>query len=86
MSKKLFVGNLDWNTTDDELRELFAQHGEIEEAVLVRDKFSNRSKGFGFVSYVNDADADNAVSALNNQDFKNRKLTVNEARPPKKRF
>jgi len=83
MAKKLFVGNIDWGVNDDELRELFAQYGDIEEAVIIKDKFSNRSKGFGFVTFVNDADADAAAEALNGQEHKDRPLTVNEARPPR---
>ena len=85
MSKKLFVGNIDWSVTDDELKELFAKHGEIEEAVIIKDKFSNRSKGFGFVTFANDEDADKATSELNDFEHKGRKLVVNEARPPKPR-
>lgn len=85
MSKKLFVGNLDWATTEDELRELFAQFGEIEDHVIIKDRFSGRSKGFGFVTFVNDEDADKAVSALDQTDFKNRKVVVNEAKPQQPR-
>lgn len=85
MSKKLFIGNIDWNATQDELQGLFSPHGEIEECVIVTDKFSGRSKGFGFVTFTNDADADKAIEALNGQKLKNRDLVVNEARPPKER-
>lgn len=85
MSKKLFIGNIDWNATQDELQALFAPFGETEECVIVTDKFSGRSKGFGFVSFTNDADADKAVEALNGTKLKNRDLVVNEARPPKER-
>ena len=85
MSKKLFVGNLSWGATEDQLRDLFAEHGEIEEAVIITDKFSGRSKGFGFVTFVNDEDADKATEALNGKDFQGRDLTVNEARPPQPR-
>ena len=81
--KKLFIGNLDWGTTEEQLKELFSQYGEIEEAVIIKDKFSGRSKGFGFVSFVNDDEGDKAVEAQNEQEFLGRKLTVNEARPPK---
>lgn len=83
MSKKLFVGNLDWSTTNGELQELFSQHGEVEEAVIINDKATGRSKGFGFVTFVNDEDADKAVDALDGQDHKGRNMTVNVARPPK---
>lgn len=81
--KKLFIGNLDWGTTEEQLNELFSQHGEVEEAVIIKDKFSGRSKGFGFVTFQNDEEADKAVEALNEYEFLGRKLTVNEARPPK---
>jgi len=83
MAKKLFVGNIDWGTTDEDLQELFAKYGDIEECVIIKDKFSNRSKGFGFVTFVNDDDADKAVAELNDYELKERKLVVNEARPKK---
>jgi RNA recognition motif-containing protein len=83
MAKKLFVGNIDWGTTDEDLQELFAKYGDIEECVIIKDKFSNRSKGFGFVTFVNDDDADKAVAELNDHELKERKLVVNEARPKK---
>ena len=83
MAKKLFVGNIDWGTTDEDLQELFTKYGEIEECVIIKDKFSNRSKGFGFVTFVNDDDADKAVAELNDYELKERKLVVNEARPKK---
>ncbi|MBU1151904.1 RNA-binding protein [Patescibacteria group bacterium] len=85
MAKKLFVGNLDWATTDEELQALFAEYGEVEEAIILKDKFSGRSRGFGFVTYVNDEDADKAVEALNETDFKGRNIVVNEAKPPRER-
>ncbi|OGY85252.1 MAG: hypothetical protein A3F54_00080 [Candidatus Kerfeldbacteria bacterium RIFCSPHIGHO2_12_FULL_48_17] len=84
MSKKLFVGNLDWNATEDDLRTLFAPIGEIEEAVIIKDRMSGRSKGFAFVTYVNDADGDTAIQQLNGQEMNQRKIVVNEARPQKR--
>jgi len=81
MAKKLFVANLDWGVTDEDLQSLFAEHGSVEEAIVIRDKFSNRSKGFGFVTFGEDADADKAVAALHDFEFKGRNLVVNEARP-----
>ena len=81
MANKLFVGNIDWGTTDDELKDLFAQHGEIEECIIFKDRATNRSKGFGFVTYVNEEDAKKAIEALNDFEFKGRNLAVNEARP-----
>lgn len=83
MAKKLFVGNISWDAKDDDLKNLFSEHGEIEEAIIIKDKFSGRSKGFGFVTFTNDEDADKAVEALNEQDFMGRNIVVNEARPPK---
>jgi len=85
MSKKLFVGNIDWNATEDDLKNHFASYGEIEEAIIITDKFTNRSKGFGFVTFTSDEDGDKAVAELNGQDFNGRPLVVNEARPPKPR-
>ncbi len=85
MAKKLFVGNLDWGVTDEDLQAKFAEFGDIEEAIVIKDKFSGRSKGFGFVSFADDGAADKATEALNGQDFKGRDMVVNEARPPRER-
>lgn len=84
MSKKLFVGNVAWSASEDDLRNLFSQQGEIEDLVILKDKFTQRSKGFGFVTFVNDEDANNAVSELNGYDLNGRNLVVNEARPPRR--
>lgn len=81
MSKKLYVGNLSWSTSKEELAEFFSKYGAIEEAIIVTDNATGRSRGFGFVTFENDADADAAVEATNGQEFKERQLTVNEARP-----
>ena len=83
MSKKLFVGNLDWGTTEEELNALFAEFGAVEEAVIIKDRMSGRSRGFGFVTFTNDEDADKAVEGLNEKDFKGRNIAVNEAKPPR---
>ena len=83
MSKKLFVGNIEWGVTDEDLQKLFAEHGEVEEAIIIKDKFSGRSKGFGFVTFVNEEDADKAIAALNEYDLNGRQIAVNEAKPPK---
>ena len=88
---KLYVGNLPWSIDDKGLSELFASYGDIEEAVLIKDKFSGRSKGFGFVTFVNDADADKAIAEMNEKDVEGRPLKVNEAkpmedRPPRRNF
>ncbi|KKU50409.1 MAG: RNP-1 like protein RNA-binding protein [Parcubacteria group bacterium GW2011_GWA1_47_10] len=81
MATKLYVGGLPYSTTEDALREHFAQAGEVTSAVIIMDKMSGRSKGFGFVEMANDEDAQKAISMFNDQDFGGRKLTVNEARP-----
>jgi RNA recognition motif-containing protein len=81
MATKLYVGGLPYSTTEDALREHFAQAGEVVSAVIIMDKMSGRSKGFGFVEMANDEDAQKAISMFNDQDFGGRKLTVNEARP-----
>ncbi len=83
MAKKLFVGNLAWETTQEELQELFAQYGEVEEAIIITDKFSGRSKGFGFVTFTDEAAADEAIAQLNEKEFKGRNVVVNEAKPPR---
>lgn len=85
MAKKLFVGNIEWGVTDEDLQKLFAEHGEVEEAVIIKDKFSGRPKGFGFVTFVNDEDGDKAIEALNDYELNDRKLAVNEARPKEPR-
>ena len=85
MGKKLYVGNLSYNTTEEQLRELFAQAGAVESASVISDKFSGRSRGFGFVEMANDADATAAIEKFNGQELDARKLVVNEARPPEER-
>jgi len=80
MSKKLYVGNLSYDTTEDGLRQLFGQFGEIESVVVITDRISGRSKGFGFVEYKEDADAEKALG-LDGQEFDGRELKVSEARP-----
>ncbi len=78
---KLYVGNLPWSIDDQALKELFSSYGDIEEAVLIKDKFSGRSKGFGFVTFTNDEDAKKAISEMHEKDTEGRPLTVSEARP-----
>ena len=85
MSKKLYVGNLAFGVDEDKLKELFSSYGEIEEVNLIKDKFSNRSKGFGFITFTNDEDADKAISEMNEKEVEGRKLTVNEAKPMEER-
>lgn len=81
MATKLYVGGLPYSTTDDALKEHFAQAGEVTSATIIMDKMSGRSKGFGFVEMGSDDEAQKAISMFNGQDFGGRKLTVNEARP-----
>ncbi len=78
---KLFVGGLPFATTDDELQQLFAQHGTVATATVVKDRETGRSKGFGFVEFENDEEGKAAEKALNNSDLGGRTITVNEARP-----
>jgi cold-inducible RNA-binding protein len=78
---KLYVGNLSYNLTDDELREAFAAHGEVSSAEVVKDRASGQSKGFGFVEMPSQDEANAAIQALNGTALKGRTLNVNEARP-----
>ena len=81
---KVFVGGLPFSTTDDELKELFAAHGAVASATVVRDRDSGRSKGFAFVE-LDDADAENAIKELNGKDAEGRAMVVNVARPKEDR-
>ena len=83
VAKKLYVGNLTYDTTEDNLVELFSEYGEVLSAQIIIDRDTNRSKGFGFVEMSDGADE--AANALNGQDFRGRNLTVNEARPREER-
>lgn len=80
MSKKIYVGNLPFSATEEELTALFEEIGAVESVSIITDRDTGRSKGFGFVS-MNDQDAEKAISALNGKEFAGRALTVNEARP-----
>jgi RNA recognition motif-containing protein len=82
MSKKLYVGNLAFSITQDALKEAFTSFGEIEEVTLVQDRETGRSRGFGFVTFVNDADADKALAEMNGKELEGRAIKVSEARPP----
>ena len=84
MVKSLFIGNLPWSVTDDELKTKFEEHVKVVAARVVMDKFSGRSKGFGFVE-VDDADMEKAISAMNGQKLGEREIVVNEARPKTER-
>ena len=81
MSKKLYVGNLPFSSTEEELRELFGRHGSVETVNVITDRETGRSKGFGFVEFGNDSEARAAIQALSGQEYGGRALTVNEARP-----
>jgi RNA recognition motif-containing protein len=77
----IYVGNLAYGVTQDELREAFAAYGEVESANLIMDKFTGESKGFGFVEMPNNSEADAAIKALNEQPIKGRPIRVNQAKP-----
>ncbi len=77
----IYVGNLSWNLKDQDLSNLFASHGEVVSAKIVTDKFTNRSKGFGFVEMANDDQAQAAIAALNGSEVDGRNIVVNESRP-----
>lgn len=81
MAKKLYVGGLPYSTTEDDLREAFAQAGTVSSAIVIMDKMTGRSKGFGFVEFGSDDEAQKAIDLWNGKDFGGRTLTVNEARP-----
>ncbi len=78
---KLYVGNLNFDVKEDQLKELFAPHGEIKDLIIIKDKFSGRSKGFGFVEFSKPEEAQKAADALNDQDFEGRGLRIAEAKP-----
>ena len=81
MGRKLYVGNLPYETNEQDLQELFAQAGSVETVTVMRDRDTGRARGFAFVEMSSDDDAQNAITKLNDQQFGGRRLTVNEARP-----
>lgn len=85
MSKKLYVGNLSYQMTDDSLRDVFAAIGEVTSSKVVTDAATGRSRGFGFVEMANDEDADKAIATLNGKNVMDREINVSEARPQKDR-
>src|SRR5512140_1944334 len=85
MSTKLFVGNLSFNTTENDLQDAFAAHGTVVEANLMTDRASGRPRGFGFVTMGSPEEAQKAIEALNGASMDGRNLTVNEARPKEER-
>lgn len=91
MAKKLYVGGLPYSTSEVALKELFSQAGAVESAVIIMDKMSGRSKGFGFVEMATEEDAKKAIETFNGKEFEGRTLAVDEARPlepraPRKNF
>jgi RNA recognition motif-containing protein len=78
---RIYVGNLKYSVTDDELMAMFSEFGDVSSADVIKDKFSGQSKGFGFVDMPNKSEAEDAIQALNDTMQDGRKLTVNEARP-----
>ncbi len=85
MESKLYVGNLSYNISEEQLRELFGQAGEIKEVSLIMDRDTRRPKGFGFVEMTTQADAEKAIQMFNEYELDGRKLTVNMARPREER-
>jgi len=90
MEKKLYVGNIPYHITEDQLHELFAAQGNVKSTRLIIDKYSGRSKGFGFVEMATEAEAKTAMDKLNGHDIEGKNLRINEARPmenrPNKKF
>ena len=84
MSKKLFVGSLPWAVNDEGLKEVFTPYGNVVSAIVVKDRRSGRSKGYGFVEMENDSEAKAAIDALNGSELNGRNIVVNEAKPKEK--
>ncbi len=85
MGKKIYVGNLSFDITDSELEEAFSQFGEIVSTVVVKDRDSGRSKGFGFIEFAQEADAQQAKEAMNGKELSGRAIKVDDAREPRSR-
>lgn len=81
MGAKLYVGNLSYNVTEERLQQHFAQYGSVVSARIITDKFTGKSKGFGFIEMSSDQEAEKATSSLNGTDFEGRNIVVSEARP-----
>lgn len=81
MDNKLFVGNLSWDASEDDLTELFGQFGQVEEVAVMRDRFTGRARGFAFVTMGSAEDAQNAINQLTGQEFMGREVRLNVARP-----
>lgn len=85
MNNKMFVGNLPYKTTEEELKEMFAEFGEVVEAVILTDKFTGRSKGFGFVTMATEEEAQAAIKGLDQKEIDGRNIKVDVARPPREK-
>jgi RNA recognition motif-containing protein len=85
MSKKIYVGNLNYSTTEDQLEQLFTPYGDVVSAVIISDRYTNRSKGFGFVEMATEEAADAAIDALNGSELDSRQLKVDKAHERKPR-
>ena len=83
MGNKLYVGGISYDTNEDTLKEYFSGAGAVTSANIIMDKMTGRSRGFGFVEFENSDDATKAIEMFNDKEFEGRKLTVNEARPPR---
>ena len=83
MGRKLYVGNLSFNTTDQMLQDAFSAHGEVTSATVIKDRDTSRSKGFGFVEFAQDADAQKAKGAMDGKELGGRSLRVDEAKEPR---
>jgi len=85
VSKNLYVGNLPWTTTEEDLKKLFSDYDDVEEVRVMTDRDTGRSRGFGFVNFASDEEADRAIKDLNGHTLDSREITVNEARPKRDR-
>ena len=85
MGKRIYVGNLPWSTSSDDLRELFEQHGGVADAVVLSDRATGRSRGFGFVEMSSEEDMQKAIEAVNGMDLGGRQVVANEARERQER-
>ena len=83
--KKLYVGNLPWSVNEQSLKDMFSPFGEITEVVIISDRYTGRSKGFGFVTFANEADAEKAIAEMAEKEIEGRKIMVNVARPREER-
>lgn len=86
MNKKIYVGNIDYNTTEDSLKDFFSKAGTVESATIVTDQRSGRSKGFGFVEMATEDEAEKAIEMFNGKMLEGREIKVAEARPRREQF